>query len=153
MDIVIDENIYYIYRALKQNKIINKNIALPNSYNVRNTLEIAQELTQVKLTKNHRIMTLDIKDLYVNIPVEDIIHSIEFWFQLQSRDVTMLNQIKKLLRTVLQQNYFHYEGTYYKPMKGIAMGSPISSLASELILQYHENRTIKLVRNRTNQIL
>jgi hypothetical protein len=88
-------------------------------------------------------MTLDIRDLYVNIPTEDIIHSTEFWFKLQSQDTIMLNQIKKLLKTVLQQNYFHYEDSYYKPMKGIAMGSPISSLASELILQYHENRIIK----------
>jgi hypothetical protein len=47
------------------------------------------------------------------------------------------------MKTLLQQNYFQFEGNTYKPIKGIAMGSPISSTSSELILQYHENTTIK----------
>jgi hypothetical protein len=47
------------------------------------------------------------------------------------------------MKIVLHQNYFQTDGTYYKPLKGIAMGSPVSSTATELLLQYFEEMTIK----------
>jgi hypothetical protein len=45
--------------------------------------------------------------------------------------------------TVLQQKYFHSNGNFYKPNKGIAMGGPLSRTATELILQYYEETTLK----------
>jgi hypothetical protein len=50
------------------------------------------------------------------------------------------------MKTVLQQNYFHSDGSFYKPNKGIAMGSPLSSIATELIcitiLRRNHNKTL-----------
>jgi len=45
---------------------------------------------------------------------------------------------------ILNQNYFQYNGTYFKPTKGIAMGSPISSTLVEIYLQFFEEPTIRL---------
>jgi hypothetical protein len=46
------------------------------------------------------------------------------------------------METVLYQNYFHADGIYYKPMKNIPMGSPLSGTVTELLPQYFE-MTIK----------
>jgi hypothetical protein len=48
-----------------------------------------------------------------------------------------------MLRTIIKQNYFQYEGQIYQTEKGIAMGSPISSKIAEIYLQYLENIYIK----------
>jgi hypothetical protein len=44
-------------------------------------------------------------------------------------------EIVNLLETTLHQNYFHYNGNYYKPKTGIAMGSPLSGIIGEIFLQ------------------
>jgi len=43
----------------------------------------------------------------------------------------------------MEQNYFQYNDQFFKPAKGIAMGSPISSTIAEIYLQHIENEYIK----------
>jgi hypothetical protein len=57
-----------------------------------------------------------------------------------SRDVT---KRVSLVATVLHQNYFQFDGNYYKPPTGIAMGSPLSATMVEVYLQYTEEIFIK----------
>jgi len=44
----------------------------------------------------------------------------------------------------MEQNYFQYNDQYFKPVKGIAMGSPLSGTLAELYLQRIEKEYIKL---------
>ena len=44
---------------------------------------------------------------------------------------------------ILNQNYFQYNGKYFKPTKGIAMSTPISSIFTEIYLPFFENLTIR----------
>jgi hypothetical protein len=125
------------------NKTINNHITLPNTYSIRNTADIAAELILLQLNKQHRLMTLDIKDLYVNITLPSIMNSTDYWFRTQNQPKTIINQTLQLIQTVLQQNYFHTNGQYYRPNKGIAMGSPLSSTAAEIVLQHIEHLLIK----------
>jgi hypothetical protein len=48
-----------------------------------------------------------------------------------------------LMHTLLSQNYFQYNHHFYKHQTGIAMGSPLSSIATECYLQYLEELLIK----------
>jgi hypothetical protein len=125
------------------NKTINNYITLPNTYSTRNTADVAAELILLHLNEQHRLMTLDIKDLYVNITLPSIMNSTYHWFRNQNQPKTIIDQILQLMQTVLQQNYFHTNGHYYRPNKGIAMGSPLSSTASEIVLQHIEHLLIK----------
>jgi hypothetical protein len=60
------------------------------------------------------------------------------------------NQIIDLLDTILNQNYLSFLGQFYKPEKGVAMGSPISGTITEIFLQTIEKSIIKhLIDNRT----
>ena len=43
----------------------------------------------------------------------------------------------------MEQNYFQYNDQYFKPVKGIAMGSPLSGTLTELYLQRIEKEYIK----------
>jgi hypothetical protein len=44
---------------------------------------------------------------------------------------------------ITNQNYFQYEGKFYKPTVGIAMGSPLSSILAEVFLQDLEHNRLK----------
>ena len=45
------------------------NPTLRNKYNVTQSTQLAAKLSRLPITENHRIITYDIKDLFVNIPI------------------------------------------------------------------------------------
>jgi hypothetical protein len=96
------------------------------------------------------MLTYDIKDLYVNIPIKEtlmITKSI-----LLKHETQITKQIITLLETILQQNYFSFENNLYQPEKGISMGSPISNTIAEIFLQLIENTHLKQLLD-TNSII
>jgi len=86
--------------------------------------------------------TFDIKDLYVNIPIEKTLKITEQQL-MKNNDKQKTKQIIAILHTILKQNYFECQDTIYHPNKGVAMGSPISGTVTEIFLQHIENRQIK----------
>jgi hypothetical protein len=56
---------------------------------------------------------------------------------------SIIEQVGALMERDLNQNYFQHNQQYYRPTRGIAMGSLWSSMATELYLQYLEERIIK----------
>jgi len=85
---------------------------------------------------------LDIKDLYVNIPIAETI-DITTTQLLKYNDPETTTQICTLLGVILQQNYFIFQEQIYQPDKGIAMDSPISGKIAEVFLQLLEHIYIR----------
>jgi hypothetical protein len=73
------------------------------------------------------MITLDIKDLYVNLPVQNILHITKFWLNEHNNINMMTEQTLYLLKVILKQNYFQHNNQFFQPEKGIALGSPISN--------------------------
>jgi hypothetical protein len=92
------------------------------------------------MKNNHRLITLDIKDLYVNIPIKDILFMKEDRLSFRNTEINIKKQSIQLLREILNRNYFQFDKQYYKPHQGIAMGSPISGL---VYLQHFEDIMMK----------
>jgi uncharacterized protein (DUF2225 family) len=65
-----------------------------------------------------------------------VLHAAKLWLQRSLNNGDMNKQILILLNTVTEQNYFQYNKQFYKPHKGIAMGSPISGMIAEIYLQH-----------------
>jgi hypothetical protein len=89
---------------------------------------------------------MDVKDLYVNLPVSGIMHTTQFWSQKHNNNNNnkQLNeQILNIISTIIKQNYFPYGNRIYQQETGIAMGSPISSTIADIYLQYLENIYIR----------
>jgi len=61
--------VYKISKLLvnKLNNLLN----LWNHYIVKESTALANDLTKLKINENHRMITFDIKDLYVNIPIQE----------------------------------------------------------------------------------
>jgi hypothetical protein len=52
-------------------RILNKHLTLNHHYNVVNSTNLANDLTNLKINKIHKLITYDIKDLSVNIPIQE----------------------------------------------------------------------------------
>jgi len=121
---------------------LNQHLHLNNYYTINNSTDLANNLTRLKINDNHRLITLDIKDLYVNISIEEIIHTTRIQL-LKHNDQQTTNQICNILGTILGQNYFAFQDHCYQPDKGVCMGSPLSGTMAEIFLQHLGNSHIK----------
>jgi len=131
------------YKAAKKlNNILNQHLHLENLYTVENSTKLANDLTKITLKDSYRLITLDIKDLYVNILIHEALQATRTQLH-KHNDKTFTNQICTLLEAMLNQNYFTYQTQIYQPTKGVAMDSPISGLITEIFLQSLERTHIK----------
>jgi len=104
----------------------------------------------LKINNNHKMITYDIKDLYVNIPTYETIKIAKI--QLLKNDKQKTKQIITILKTILEQNYFVFQDMIYHPNKGVVVGSSISGTMAELFPQYTENMHIKQMLDSKNII-
>ena len=89
-------------------KILNQYFTLNNHYTVTNSTKLANDLTKLQTHENHRMITLDIKDIYVNIPIVETLDIIKARL-LQNNGTQIIHQILSLLRAFLSQNYFTFQ--------------------------------------------
>jgi hypothetical protein len=86
---------------------------------------------------------LDIKDLYVKITINLTLNIVNKLLKNNRIDVCTRKELKLTLRMITNQNYFQYEGKFYKPNSGVAMGSPLSEILAETFPQDLEQHRIK----------
>jgi len=100
-------------------------------YVITNSTNLANDLTKLELHENHSLITFDIKDLYINIPVSENLNIVKAKL-LQNNDTQIAQQVLSLLKEMLSQNYFTFQQRIYQPEQGIAMRSPIASIIAEI---------------------
>ena len=80
-------------------KLLNRHLTLKNQYNVKNSTILATDLTKLKLNKNHQLITFEIKDLYINIPIEETL-TITKSMLLKNNDAQITQQIITLVELI-----------------------------------------------------
>ena len=69
-----------------------------------NSKRLTTLLNSVKLNKNSRIISLDIRDMYTNIPIKETIKIIQNQLELINDNSNESNQLISLLEASLEQN-------------------------------------------------
>jgi len=96
--------------------ILNKHLTLNNHYNVNNSTNLTIDLTKLKLKENHKLLTSDIKELYVNIPTDETL-TITKSMLLNSHDTQIPQQIITVMKLILSYNDFTFQNKTYQPEK------------------------------------
>ena len=69
-------------------------------------------MIKLQINEHMQIITLDIKDMYVNLPIKGSIQTAQFWLNKNNKNNEELNeQTLHILNTIMKQNYFQY--TYH----------------------------------------
>ncbi|XP_055714925.1 uncharacterized protein LOC129809142 [Phlebotomus papatasi] len=119
-------------------KFISANLSplSQSHYNVKNSLEIAEFVVESRLPEGYVLISLDVVSLFTNVPIDIALKEIERRFHeigpntdLQKEDFLTLTKF------CLTTGYFTYNGTVYSQLKGVAMGSPISPIVADIVMQ------------------
>lgn len=98
------------------------------------------ELNNLQLDDNYRMISLDIVSLYPSIPQNLVIECIyQKWNQIYNYTDISLDDFINLIKLCFECSFFKFNNNFYKQINGTPMGSSLSSTISELVQVIREN--------------
>jgi hypothetical protein len=96
-------------------KLLKHTIRLPNVFNVQNSETLMHNLKHTSTHFNTKICSFDIKNMYTNIPLDELINIIHTTLTRNNIPDDQKNEIIKLVKVILLQNYFQHNDELYTP--------------------------------------
>ena len=96
----------------------------------------------VTIPENYELVSFDVVSLFTNVPIELALSVVEK--RLDEVDVSDHTHLSKevlvsLLRLCLSSTNFYYNGTVYQQIFGTAMGSPVSVVVANIVMEHIED--------------
>ena len=89
--------------------------------------------------------SLDVDSLFTNIPLEETIEicTNELFKESETIEGLSKTEFKELLSLATKDSHFIFDGTLYKQIDGVAMGSPLGPTLANAFLVYHEKNWLE----------
>ena len=93
----------------------------------------------VQMPDDYKLVSFDVKSLFTSIPLQLALHCTETAIQQSTVKLPLPTEdIMDLLNICLTSTYFQYNSKHYKQLHGTAMGSPVSVVVAEIVMQHVE---------------
>ena len=116
------------------NNVITSNIIRPTS-RIKNSFDFIEKIKNIQVPLNYQTISLDAVSLFTNVQIGMAIKRIkERWPQIQPHVKMPWYQFEKGLRICSSNSAFNFQGTSYKQKSGFPMGSPLSPIAADIVL-------------------
>jgi hypothetical protein len=113
-----------------------------NAFNIQNSEKLIHNLKETNIQTNTKICLFDIKNMYTNIPQNDLIDIINNVLTNNNAPDDQKREIVILVKSILNQNYLQHDNQLYTQNEGPAMGAPASAILVEIFIQYLEHNDI-----------
>lgn len=135
--------------AKKLETILKNNIILEHNHSVKNSFELINSIQNLEVKPHQLLASFDVVNLYTNVPVAHTIALVKDNLETHSNMLPeAINECIELLTEVLKQNYFIFDNKLYMQNDGLAMGSPLSGILSDIYLNDIENKHIFSDKNK-----
>ena len=91
--------------AKKLSNILETYVPLPYVYNVQNSIHLMKDISDIPVTPGLKLASLDISDIYSNVPTNELENIVQILCQQQNIDTTLTQEILTITNTVISQNY------------------------------------------------
>ena len=91
-----------------------------------------RDISEIPFVPDSQLASLDISDMYSNIPTDELEHIIHVLCKQRDIEDAIMRETMTITKTILAQNYYGFKGKTYLQSKGLAMGTPTSSILCEM---------------------
>lgn len=125
--------------------ILTKSYDRNNPYFIADTFGFVDSVKGMDVPLNHEVVSLDVTNLFGNISGELAMEVLgERWESIDPqficpkiRDINKRKDLfMKMLQFIFDNNYFAYNDTYYKQVFGCAMGSTLSPILAQYVMDH-----------------
>lgn len=107
--------------------------SIHSNYNTTSSFEFCDEVNHITLPEGYVMISLDVTSLFTNVPRYLVTKNIiERWNEVDTR--INLDLFLEIVEYCMEASYFCFDGRYYKQIYGTAMGSPLSPIVADIVL-------------------
>jgi len=111
-----------------------------------NSFEVYNRLSGLQISDSDVLVSFDVVSLYTNVPLDLAMNSLsERWTYIQGYTLISRNEFLSAVRFVLTSTYFLFNKNIYKQTHGTPMGSPLSPIIADLVMQDLENSCLNSI--------
>ena len=120
---------------------------------VQNSLRFLEDLKNYSIDDDESMVSFDVISLFTNVPIKLALEIAERRLKLFDTDhlssfsKLSINEICTGLNLCLKATYFIYNNQYYKQIYGTAMGSPVSMIIANLVMEELEAKALSTFQN------
>ena len=133
------------YELSKYLTTVLKPLTNESRHKLQSTENFIDAIKTVQIPDDYKLVSFDVKSLFTSIPLQlaldctaTAIKNSTTKLPLPTGDLMDLS----LLNLCLKSTYFQYNGKHYKQLHGTAMGSPVSVVVAELVMQNIEEQAL-----------
>lgn len=105
-------------------------------YYINNSYDVREMIKNVKVPVGYGFISLDVSSLFTNIPTNLVTRIIEDkWRLLKDHTKITRDMFLRLLKLCINANYFSFRGRLFQMKSGMPMGSPLSPVLGDLVME------------------
>lgn len=111
---------------------------------LKDTTDFINFIERTKVQQNTILVSMDVTSLYTNIPQEEGINTVCIAYEDFYKNNTPIptNSLRNMLRLILQENSFHFNGRNYLQTHGTAMGTKMAVAFANIFMSAVESKII-----------
>jgi len=126
-------------------KIISNSLIHDNKQ-VKNSFELYNSLSGKKICNTHILASLDVISLFTNVPQNLAIESIlKRWTLIELKTSIPKEDFIEAIKLILSSTFFVFNNKIYRQTFGTPMGSPLSPIIANLVLQDLEEKALQTI--------
>ena len=131
------------YELSKYLTTILKPLTDKSNHKLQYIEDFIDTIKTIQIPHDYKLVSFDVKSLFTSIPLQLALQCTETAIERYTTTVTLPAQdIMELLNLCLTSTYFQFNGKHYKQLHGTAMGSPVSVIVAEIVMQAIEERAL-----------
>ncbi|KAJ8916940.1 hypothetical protein NQ315_013412 [Exocentrus adspersus] len=119
---------------------------------IRNTPHFIEKLTTINIDSTELLVSFDVVSLFTNVPVDKTLsivrNKLENDNNLKDRTKLNVSAFMELLTLCIKTTYFQLENDFYQQDFGMAMGSSLSPIMSNIFMEHFEETYVKSYINK-----
>lgn len=105
---------------------------------IKNSIEFVNRTKDVEIAENEMQVSFDVESLFPNIPIDATLKFLRKWLKQNNIETRRIDEYVKLTELCMKENWFSFNGKYYRQEFGCCMGSPLSPFLANLFMSYFE---------------
>ena len=131
------------YQLSKYLTNVLKPLTEESRHKLQSTENFIDAIKTIQIPDDHKLVSFDMKSLFTSIPLQLALDCTENAIKNSTAVLPLpTDDIMDLLNLCLTSTYFQYNGKHYKQLHGTAMGSPVSVVVAEIVMQNIEEQAL-----------
>ena len=131
------------YQLSKYLTTILQPLTNESRHKVQSTKDFIDIIKTVQIPDDHKLVSFDVKSPFTSIPLQLALDCTETAITNSTHEPPLpKDDIRDLLKLCLTCSFFQYNGKHCKQLHGTAMGSPVSGVVAEIVMQNIEQQAL-----------